>query len=107
MARRAPNRLPPGQTLPGRGIAARPGNFSRRAHMARDRDNDDVKVSDEALDEFVALYKDEFKEDLTRAEASEMVHRLLMLYELLSQKLPDGESAPASISPQRPGESRT
>ena len=48
-----------------------------------------VKLSDEALEEFVKLYKDEFDEDITKAQASEMGFRLVTLYEILSKELPN------------------
>lgn len=48
-----------------------------------------MRISDEALDEFVAIYKEEFKEDIDRAEASEMASRLLNLYEMLARTLPN------------------
>ncbi len=45
-----------------------------------------MQISYEALDEFIKIYKKEFKEKLTRAEASEMASRLLTLYQLLSRR---------------------
>lgn len=46
-----------------------------------------MRLSDEALDEFVALYKKEFKKTITKTEASETASRLLTLYELLARPL--------------------
>lgn len=46
-----------------------------------------MQISDEALDEFIQIYKKEFKKKLARAEAREMASRLLTLYELLVRKL--------------------
>ena len=48
-----------------------------------------MKISDEALDEFIAIYKKEFGEEVDRKAASEMAFRLLTLYELLAKKLPN------------------
>lgn len=48
-----------------------------------------MKIPDEALNEFIEIYREEFEEDIDRAEASQMASRLLKLYELLSRKLPN------------------
>lgn len=48
-----------------------------------------MKISDEALGEFTKLYEEEFGIKLTKVETSEMAFRLITLYELLSQKLPN------------------
>jgi len=48
-----------------------------------------MKIPDEALNEFIEIYREEFGEDISRAEAGEMASRLLKLYELLSGKLPN------------------
>ena len=53
-----------------------------------------MHISDEALDEFIAIYKEEFRETLTKAEASEMASRLVTLYELLARKLPNEQKLP-------------
>ena len=58
-----------------------------------------VKISDEALDEFINLYKHEFNEDISRTQGNEMAFRLMTLYGLLSQKLPEKEITPPD--PQR------
>jgi len=47
-----------------------------------------MRISDEALNEFVDLYKIEFGEDISRNEASEMATSILTLYTLLSKKPP-------------------
>jgi hypothetical protein len=52
-----------------------------------------MRVSDEALDEFIKIYKKEFKEKISREEAREMASRLLTLYQLLSQKPPNGSAS--------------
>ncbi len=60
-----------------------------------------MQIDDDALSEFLTLYNEEFGEDISRKEASEMAHRLLMLYDVLAKKLP-GEQDPASL--QQPNE---
>jgi hypothetical protein len=42
-----------------------------------------MRITDKAIDEFVELYKEEFDEDIDRAEASEIAFRLMTLYEAL------------------------
>lgn len=51
-----------------------------------------MKISDEAIDEFIRLYKKDYNEDITRSQASEMAFRLVTLYELLTQKLPNKQN---------------
>lgn len=48
-------------------------------------------LSCEALDEFKRIYKSEFGEDLTDAEAQEMGLRLLRVFDWLSRPLPEDE----------------
>ena len=45
-----------------------------------------MRISDKAVDEFIAIYKEEFKEDITRAEAPEMTSQLVSLYLTLSRR---------------------
>lgn len=45
-------------------------------------------ISEKALNEFIAIYKTEFGEELSRKDASEMAFRVLTIYELLARKLP-------------------
>jgi len=47
-----------------------------------------MRLSKEALEEFKQIYKEEFGEDLTDAEAEEMATRVMRLYELLFRPLP-------------------
>lgn len=56
--------------------------------------NSAMQIPDDALDEFIQIYKKEFKEELTKTEASEMASRLLTLYELLARKLPNEKVSP-------------
>ncbi len=58
-----------------------------------------MQISEEALNDFIAIYKEEFGEDIDRKEATEMAHRLLSLYDLLARKLP-GEQISTSPTPQ-------
>jgi hypothetical protein len=53
------------------------------------------KVSDERLEELRRIYKDAYGEELTKAEATAMAHRLLALYNLLMQPLSGETSTPA------------
>lgn len=48
-----------------------------------------MRISNEALDELMHIYKEDFGEELTRSEASEVGFRLVTLYELLSQRFPN------------------
>lgn len=56
------------------------------------------RIPDAELDEFIAIYKKEFGKELDRTEASEMASRLVMLYALLSRKVPETSAAPPSAT---------
>lgn len=59
-----------------------------------------MHISDEALNEFIAVYREEFGEDINRKDASEMALRLLKLYELLERKPPNAKTTtPAATRP--------
>ena len=60
-------------------------------------------VSDERLEEFRRTYKEVYGEEITKAEAVEMTHRLLALYKLLLRPLP-GE--PSAHPPEQPPPAR-
>jgi hypothetical protein len=62
------------------------------------------KVSPQRLEEFRRIYKDTYGEVITIGEAEEMTHRLLALYKLLMQPLPD-EPAQHPLSPEPPTQS--
>jgi hypothetical protein len=47
-----------------------------------------MQISDEALNELIAIYKEEFGQEIDHREATEMAHRLLALYKLLAKPLP-------------------
>lgn len=53
------------------------------------------RVPEDALDEFIAIYRRQFKEDIMREEARIMAFDLLCLYRLLSRPLP-GEQGSAT-----------
>jgi hypothetical protein len=55
-----------------------------------------MRISGEALDEFVEIYGEEFGEDISRDEASDMAIRILTLYTLLS-KIPPRVDESAGI----------
>jgi hypothetical protein len=48
-----------------------------------------MRISDEALDEFMTIYAEEFGKQITHAQASEMAERVVTLYRLLRRKLPE------------------
>lgn len=52
-----------------------------------------MKISDDDLIEFMAIYEQEFGEQLTSAEASEMTTRLINLYMILVEPLPSEREA--------------
>lgn len=59
-----------------------------------------MQIPEEALNEFIAIYKAEFGEEISRRDASEMAFRVLRLYELLAKTLPNGETTtPAATQP--------
>jgi hypothetical protein len=59
-----------------------------------------MQISDEALNEFIAIYKTEFGEEISRKDAGEMALRVLKLYELLERQLPDEKTTtPAATRP--------
>jgi hypothetical protein len=62
------------------------------------------QVSPKRLEEFRRIYKEAYGEEISTAEASAMTHRLLALYRLLSQPLPDEDEKPAP-SPPPPAQS--
>lgn len=55
-------------------------------------------IPDAALDEFIAIYKEEFGEEIGRADADEMASRLVMLYALLGRKLPEQKHTSTSVT---------
>jgi hypothetical protein len=58
------------------------------------------QVSPERLEEFKRIYKKAYGEDITIAEAREMTHRLLALYNLVMRPLPkEGENVSSSPPP--------
>lgn len=66
-------------------------------------DPDCMRISDEALNEFIGLYKEEFGEEIDRAQASEMAFRLVTLYERLARGTgQDVMPAPLDDPPHRP-----
>jgi hypothetical protein len=65
-----------------------------------------MQISDEAIDEFIRIYKKEFKNQLDRKEASEIASRVIVLYQLLAKKLPNeqetsGVTPPGTDDPPR------
>ena len=56
------------------------------------------RIPDADLDEFIAIYKDELGVEISRTDASEMASRLVMLYKLLSRKLPEKQNTPPDFT---------
>jgi hypothetical protein len=50
-----------------------------------------MKLTDADIDAFIDMYEEEYGERLSKAEASDMAHRFMALYELLARPLPDEE----------------
>ncbi len=46
-----------------------------------------MQITEEAINEFIAIYRAEFEEDISHQDAREMALRVLRLYELLARKL--------------------
>ena len=55
-----------------------------------------MQISDERLKEFQEAYKKDFGEDISIEEAREIASRLIDLYQLLAQPLPNEKSIPPS-----------
>ena len=53
------------------------------------------QLSRQAIEEFKAIYQEEFGQSLTDDEVREMALRLLRFFGILNQPLPDGTSEPA------------
>jgi hypothetical protein len=51
-----------------------------------------VKITGKAIDELIAIYKEEFGEEIDRQEATEIAHRLLALYRMLGRKPPNEDT---------------
>jgi hypothetical protein len=57
-----------------------------------------MRLSDKALEEFMAIYAEEFGDAVTHEQASEMAHRVLAFYRLLRRTLPESQLKHANIS---------
>lgn len=55
------------------------------------------RIPDAELDEFIAIYREEFGEEIGRTEAAEMASRVLMLYTLISRRLPEARNTESTI----------
>ena len=58
-----------------------------------------MRVSDDTLDEFMALYQAEFRKNISREDALEMAIRLVNLYQLIMRPLSDERSDCATPPP--------
>lgn len=61
----------------------------------------DVQLTDEDLREFCEIWKEEFGETITVAQARERASQLLELVELVSVPLPSSSSEQERSTPQR------
>lgn len=53
-----------------------------------------MRISDAALNEFIELYKEEFGEEIDRAEATELAHRVLAISRLMARPASAAEIMP-------------
>jgi hypothetical protein len=58
-----------------------------------------MRITDKAVDEFIEIYREEFGEEISRSEASEIAFQLVNLYETLAMRLEHEKSMPSD--PQR------
>ena len=76
------------------GKCSKAGAFSRLGAGSAERTIGLMEVSDESLRTYIEIYKREFGEELTIAEARLITARLIALYELLCRPLPRDRSMP-------------
>jgi hypothetical protein len=65
-----------------------------------------MQINDEAITEFMVLYRAEFEKDISREEALEMATRLLNLYQRIMRPLPHeraNHTTPRSRDRRDPG----
>ena len=55
-----------------------------------------VEFSDERIEELRKIYREQYGEEISIADARDMGRRLITLYRLIMQPLPDGSSESAS-----------
>lgn len=58
-----------------------------------------MDLTEEDISEYVTLWKEEFGEDISRADARHSASQFLELYSLLSRPLPVTQPAPGTIKP--------
>ncbi len=58
--------------------------------------------TDEAMQEFMEIYKAEFGKELSTQEALEMVTHLINLYQIIYRPLPGEGTTPPSAEPHAP-----
>lgn len=61
-----------------------------------------MELSEKDIEEFAALWKAEFGEELSRAEARESASALLEVYAVLARPLPESEHRPPRPTPPSP-----
>jgi hypothetical protein len=62
-----------------------------------------MQLSDDAIREYILIYREDFGEELTMAEARAMASRLVALYEVLYRPLPGEHLKPQLADPVDPG----
>jgi hypothetical protein len=62
-------------------------------------------LADKDLEEFIAIHREEFQEELTIPEAREMASRLLFLYEQLLKPLPSELAEAEEVMDEPPEDS--
>lgn len=81
-------------------MARESGKLSCHAFANWRAQTEGMQISDEAVSEFMRIYKEEYGEELSRGEADEMASRLVTLYGLLMKKLPNEQT----VVPRPPDE---
>jgi hypothetical protein len=62
-----------------------------------------MRITDNAISEFIEICREEFGKEISRRDASEMVFELVTLYEALAQRLPsDADPALSDEIPRQP-----
>jgi flagellin-specific chaperone FliS len=62
--------------------------YSRRALFGVVRYTKGMKLSEEQIDEFIAIYKEEFNEALDHSQAEEIARNFIALYAVLASTRP-------------------
>ena len=60
-----------------------------------------MRIQDTALNQFIQICREEFGEEISRSEASEMAFRLVTLYQALSRRLASDAYLQLAVDPPR------